>query len=98
MRQHLGSAGFKKSNHEEGGEREEKNVQHGRVIETDRCLDDLRAALRRNQPEQLKEKLDQQRGKSHGNIKNGDDEARDFPAVILAVDIDDWQHDEIGVN
>ena len=45
MRQHLGSAGFKKSNHEEGGEREEKNVQHGRVIESDRCLDDLGAAL-----------------------------------------------------
>src|SRR5206468_12875036 len=27
-----------------------------------------------------------------------DDKAGDFPAVILAVDIDDWEYDQVGVN
>src|SRR5205823_899655 len=45
-----------------------------------------------------KKEFDQQCSNDHCDIKTGDDKAGDFPAVILAVDIDDREDDQVGVN
>ena len=49
---------LKKSDEKKRGNRKENDVQNSPVIETDRCLDNLSTALRRDQSEQFEKKLD----------------------------------------
>ena len=39
-----------------------------------------------------------ERGPRHRNVENPNNEDGCFPAVIFSVDVDDRQHDEIGVD
>src|SRR5205814_7481483 len=39
-----------------------------------------------------------QSSEDYADIKDADDEAGDFPAVILAVNVDYWEHEQVGVN
>ncbi len=52
----------------------------------------------RNQPQKAEKKLDDQRGQSHRDVKHSDDQCSDFPAIILPIDVDDREHDEVGVD
>src|SRR4029077_3588102 len=46
----------------------------------------------------FEKQFNQERCDDHGDIKDADDEASDFPAIILAVDVDDGQHEQVSVN
>jgi hypothetical protein len=61
VRQHFRATGSKKSHNENTGDREEDNVQHRRVIKSDRGLDDLGTPMLRNQPQKTEKNLDDQR-------------------------------------
>jgi hypothetical protein len=54
VRQHFRATGSKKPHNEKSGDREEDNVQHRRVIKTDRGLDDLGAPMLRINRRRLK--------------------------------------------
>src|SRR5207244_12484492 len=92
VRQHFRATGSKKPPEEKSGDREEQNVQHRRVIKTDRGLDDLGAPMLRNQPQKTEKKLDDQRGQSHRNVTYSDDHSSDLPAILLPTDVDDRGH------
>src|SRR5205814_2628277 len=88
VRHHFRSTGFEKSEDKKRCNGQEDHVQHSRVIEADRHFDDLSAAMRRDQAECIENKFNQKSSDKHGNIENSDDQPGDFPAVVLAVDVD----------
>jgi hypothetical protein len=82
VREHFWPAGSEKPHEKKRCNGQKNNIQNGRIIEADRHLDDLSTTLRRNHAQQVEKKFDHERGENHRNIKNCDDEAGAFPAVI----------------
>jgi len=77
-------------------QREEDDVQHGRLVEVHPGHLDLRVGPCSRQPETLEEELDDQAGGGHRGVEADEQEAGHAPAVVLAVDVDDRQHDQVG--
>ena len=50
----------------------------------------------RDQADQTEEAVDHERGDDHRHEHQRGDPQRELPAVVLAIDQDDWQHDQIG--
>src|SRR6266566_2446047 len=98
VRHHLRSAGSEKSDEKKRSNGQKNDVQNSRVIETDRCFDDLSAALRRDQSQRLEKEFNQERCEDHGDIKDADNEASDFPPVILSINVYNREHEEVGIN
>src|SRR6266566_207780 len=80
VRQHLRTARFEKSDEEKSCDKQKDNIQHRRVVEADRGLDDLRTAMLRNQAQRGKGKLDHQCSNRHREIKAAENERSHFPA------------------
>ena len=98
VRHHLRSAGSEKSDEKKRSNGQKNDVQNSRVIETDRRFDNLGATLRRDQSQRLEKEFNQERCEDHGDIKDADNEASDFPPVILSINVYNWEHEQVGIN
>ena len=94
--QHCGSACLEESDHEDGRQEKEQNVEDRRVIERDVSLHDLGVPRRRNEPERIEHNIDHEPGDGHRRVEGHEQEQADLPAVVLPVDVEDGEHDQVG--
>src|SRR5215472_15461111 len=94
--QHRWAAGFEETPDEQPGENQKSQVQPGRVIPGDGGLDHARFALRRDERKAAEDQIDNKRRDCHRNVKGSEQEARHLQPVILAINVQDWEDDEVG--
>src|SRR5205085_2100030 len=70
--------------------------QHRRVVPVHARLDDLRVPLVARQVEALEEELDDEPCGDHRRVEAPEQERGHPPAVVLAVDVEDREHDQVG--
>src|SRR5579859_5891286 len=94
--QHGGAARSEEADHEYGGDEQEDNVEHGGVVPLDAASQGDDIAVLWNDPQGLKQEFDHIASSCHGDIEGQQNIAHNLPAIVFAIDVQDWQDDQIG--
>lgn len=96
--QHSRSARAEKADHQHGSNEQEDDVEHGGIIPLHPFSDPGHIAVLWDNPQCREQELNHIACCGHRHIEGDENIAHDLLAVVFAVDVQDWQDDQVGKN
>jgi hypothetical protein len=94
--QHVDAAGRDGPPHQKSRDEKKSNIEPRRVIPRDGRLDDARLMLAGDETKDAEQSFDNNGSDGHRDIECDEQERGHLQPVVLAVDVEDRQHDQVG--
>src|SRR5690349_269010 len=96
--QHRDAAGADEPDEQDGGHHQEDDVEPCGVVPGDALLHHHRPTMLRNQICGAEKDFDQIAGTDHGGVETSEQDKHHFCSVVLAVDVQNGKHEQVGID